>query len=77
MRIGLVGEAPNDTQAIQNLLEKQFSHDFFFMLQRMNGAKLDCQKTKHLLRLEYQIHALSLVLVPKHALNLVFLHYQL
>lgn len=57
MKIGLVGEAPNDTQAIKNLLEKKYSNDkynFVFMLQRYNGSQLDSQKTKRFLRIEYE-----------------------
>lgn len=56
MRIGLVGEAPNDTQSIKYLLEKKYSSEFefFFMLERMNGSKLDAQKTKRFLRIEYE-----------------------
>lgn len=56
MRIGLVGEAPNDTESIKNLMEKKYTsgYDFFFMLDRINGSKLDSQKTKRFLRLEYE-----------------------
>lgn len=55
MKIGLVGEAPNDTQSIQNLLEKRYSnntHEFVFMLQRYNGSQLDSNKTKKILEIE-------------------------
>ncbi|GJN62050.1 hypothetical protein [Elizabethkingia anophelis] len=55
MRIGLVGEAPNDTEAIQKLLEKKYSNlNFFFMLQRVNGSNLDSQKIKRFLRIEFE-----------------------
>lgn len=54
-KIGLVGEAPNDTQSIKNLLIKKYPDlDFFFMLQRINGSSLDSQKTKRFLRIEYE-----------------------
>ena len=47
MKIGLVGEAPNDTQSIQNILSGKFSElDYVFMLDRINGSNLDSQKTK-------------------------------
>lgn len=63
MRIGLVGEAPNDTQSIKNLLLKKYAHlDFFFMLQRINGASLDSQKTKRFLRIEYEIEKPDIVI---------------
>lgn len=57
MKIGLVGEAPNDTQSIKNLLSKRYckeKYEFVFMLQRTNGANLDSQKTKRFLRIEYE-----------------------
>jgi hypothetical protein len=56
MRIGLVGEAPNDTMAIQNLLSKQYQDlDFVTLLNRINGSMLDNQKKiRRLLRVEYE-----------------------
>lgn len=57
MKIGLVGEAPNDTQSIKNLLEKRYSSsEFIFvsMLQIINGSNLDSQKTKRFLRIEFE-----------------------
>ncbi len=55
MKIGLVGEAPNDTQSIQNILSGKFSElDYVFMLDRINGSNLDSQKTKRFLRIEYE-----------------------
>lgn len=65
MKIGLVGEAPNDTQSIKNLLEKKYfpaDHEFVFMLQRTNGSSLDSQKTKRLLRIEYEIQRPDIVI---------------
>ena len=63
MKIGLVGEAPNDTQSIKNLLIKKYSKlDFFFMLQRINGSSLDSQKTKRFLRIEYQTQKPDIVI---------------
>lgn len=58
MKIGLVGEAPNDTQSIKNLLEKRYSpmdYNFVFMLQISNGSHLDSTKTKRILEIEYKI----------------------
>lgn len=58
MKIGLVGEAPNDTLAMRNLLLKRYSeleYEFIDMLDNIPGSLLDHQKTKRLLRLEYQI----------------------
>jgi hypothetical protein len=50
MKIGLVGEAPNDTQSIKNLLEKRYTnarYEFVFMLNYINGSNLDNQKNKN------------------------------
>ena len=56
MKIGLVGEAPNDTRAIQNLLSKHYSHlDFVTLLNNINGSWLDHKKTiRRSLRIEYE-----------------------
>ncbi|SHL24389.1 hypothetical protein [Chryseobacterium polytrichastri] len=55
MKIGLVGEAPNDTECIQVLLEKKYTEfNFFFMLNRINGSNLENQKVKRILRVEYE-----------------------
>jgi hypothetical protein len=65
MKIGLVGEAPNDTQSIKNLLEKRYSrnkYEFVFMLDRINGSQLDSGKTKRLLELEYKDKKPNLVI---------------
>ena len=57
MKIGLVGEAPNDTVAMKNLLHKRYDasrFEFVDMLENIPGSLLDHQKTKRLLRLEYE-----------------------
>lgn len=81
MKIGLVGEAPNDTQSIKNLLEKRYlplSYNFVFMLQISNGSQLDSNKTKRLLEIEYKtqkpdyvifIRDLDSILPNKHKLD--------
>ena len=58
MNIGLVGEAPNDTVSIQNLLEKKYDKEkfiFFSMLDRISGSHLDSQKVKRFLRIEFEL----------------------
>jgi len=65
MKIGLVGEAPNDTHALKNLLIKRYHEDtfeFVFLLQRINGSNLDSQKTKRFLRLEFENQKPDLVI---------------
>ena len=57
MKIGLVGEAPSDTNAIKNLLSKKYPlgiYEYVAMLERINGSMLDNQKTKRLLRIEFE-----------------------
>lgn len=57
MKIGLVGEAPNDTESMKNLLIKRYpveKFNFFSMLQIINGSNLDSQKTKRFLRIEFE-----------------------
>lgn len=57
MKIGMVGEAPNDTNAIKNLLSKRYrfpEFTFYALLNNIHGSQLDNQKTKRLLRIEYE-----------------------
>jgi hypothetical protein len=56
MKIGLVGEAPNDTRAIQNLLSRKYPQlAFVTLLNRINGSMLDNKKAiRRLLRVEYE-----------------------
>jgi len=57
MNIGLVGEAPNDTEAIKNLLSRKYSstvYEFYPLLNNIHGSQLDNQKTKRFLRIEYE-----------------------
>jgi hypothetical protein len=56
MKIGLVGEAPSDTTAIQNLLNRQYpDFDFVTLLDRIHGSMLDNKKAiNRLLRIEYE-----------------------
>jgi hypothetical protein len=64
MKIGLVGEAPNDTSAIQNLLSQKYAHlEFVTLLNRINGSMLDNRKAiRRLLRIEYESQNPDLVL---------------
>lgn len=65
MKIALIGEAPNDTQAIKNLLIKRYAsgkYEFVFLLQRINGSNLDSQKTKRFLRVEFENQKPDLVI---------------
>ena len=57
MKIGLVGEAPHDTNSIENLLTRQriFSgFEFCVLINDIHGANLDSQKAKRFLRREYE-----------------------
>jgi len=63
MKIGLVGEAPQDTMAIKNLLQKRYI-DFTFielLKNKLTGALLENQKTKTELRIECSTHKPDIV----------------
>ena len=45
MKIGLVGEAPNDTSAIKNLLSKHYTNlEFVVLLNGLTGAMMDSKR---------------------------------
>lgn len=56
IRIGLVGENPNDTSTIANLLKQGIAREahFFTMLNDVNGDDLDSDRALSLIRTEYQ-----------------------
>src|SRR3569833_262996 len=56
MKIGLVGEAPNDTSAIQNLLSRKYQQlEFVTLLNNITGSLFVCRKAiRRLLRVEYE-----------------------
>lgn len=64
IRIGLIGEAPNDTVAIQHLLEKRYKDkvEFFLMVKNIRGANLDNQKNKRRIRVEFETEKPDFVL---------------
>src|SRR5580698_7375227 len=64
MKIGLVGEAPNDTTAIQNLLSRQYQDlNFVTLLDRIHGSMLDNKKAiNRLLRIEYEVQVPDMVI---------------
>lgn len=57
-KVGLIGEAPNDTDALINLLSPIYkeSVNFITLINDIHGSMLEYQKTKHLLRKEYESH---------------------
>lgn len=63
MVVGLVGEAPTDTKAIEVLLFKKYDNiTFIELLRNINGAQLENQKTKQSLRLECNFHKPNIVI---------------
>ncbi len=61
--VALVGEAPNDTKSLKNLLQKKYHEiDFKVFLNNIRGSQLDEQKTKHLLRKEYQFEKPDIII---------------
>lgn len=64
MKIGLVGENPSDTNCIEILLQKEFGDNFVYahLVKNINGSNLEEQKTKHILRKEFEAHRPNLVI---------------
>lgn len=60
MRIGLVGEAPHDTESIKHLLLKRYSKiKFVPLISDIRGADLENQKVKHILAKQFQTENLD------------------
>lgn len=63
MKIGLVGEAPNDTKSVENLLKKRYK-DFEFielLKNKFTGASLENKSAKVALRIECISHRPDIV----------------
>ncbi|MEQ9300346.1 MAG: DUF4276 family protein [Cyclobacteriaceae bacterium] len=57
MKIGLVGEHPNDSDCIENLLSRYYDHEYFKLIRQVTGSQLDEKnntKLKRQIRLEYE-----------------------
>ena len=60
MRIGLVGEAPHDTESIKHLLLKRYpSIEFVPLISNIRGCELENQKVKHILAKQFQSEKLD------------------
>ncbi len=63
MIVGLVGEAPNDTQSIKNLLQNFYRNIIFEpLLKDIHGSQIESQKTKRFLRSEYELKKPDLII---------------
>lgn len=64
VKIGLIGENPNDTSVVAKLLLQQLEGkvDFFPMLNDVNGDNLDTDHALRMIRREYEIHRPSLII---------------
>ena len=64
MKIGLIGEAPNDTKAIENLLSKRYKDiQFITLINDIKGSMLDNKKVLNgLLKAEFEYNHLDLVI---------------
>ena len=62
--VGLVGEAPNDTNAIKNLLSRNYQNlNFVTLLRDINGSMLDNKKLfRRILRIEYETQNPDLII---------------
>src|SRR5438046_1173617 len=56
IKIGLIGEDPNDTSSIKNLLHKKYSNriQFYPLARRIKGYHLDSKKIKNILPIEFR-----------------------
>jgi hypothetical protein len=56
IKVGLIGEAPSDTNSIINLLKPIYKEHviFFTLVNDIHGSQLDNQKTKRFLRKEFE-----------------------
>ena len=63
-RVGLLGESPNDTKAIEALLKPRYGSqvEFFTLLNNINGDMLEDDKTFRNLRREYEWEKPNLVI---------------
>jgi hypothetical protein len=64
IKVGLVGEDPNDTSSIQNLLEKRYRKQvrFHTLTKRIKGYDLDTGKIKKILPIEFEDTKCDLVI---------------
>lgn len=64
IKVGLVGEDPNDTSAIKNLLDQKYKNrvKFIPLLKRINGYQLDNNKIKNSLSVEFEDRKCKFVL---------------
>jgi hypothetical protein len=55
IRVGLLGEDPNDTSSVKNLLEKKYKNKVVFVpiLKRIKGFQLDNPKVQNALPIEF------------------------
>ncbi|KIO78534.1 hypothetical protein TH53_03245 [Pedobacter lusitanus] len=64
IKVGLVGEDPNDTSSLKILLNKKYSGHVHFqpLLKRIKGHQLDSVKTKRAVGLEMSEHKCNFIL---------------
>jgi hypothetical protein len=62
MRVGLIGENPNDTDTIANLLKMQFNHQYISVLKRRKGNQLDNIKFSKLLEVELKLNRFDVLI---------------
>jgi hypothetical protein len=64
VRIGLIGENPNDTSIVAKLLIQTLGEkvDFFPMLNDVNGDNLDTDHALRMIRREFELHRPSLII---------------
>ena len=68
-KIGLIGEDPNDTIAIQNLLQKRHAEALQFkqLIRNKRGHQLDNERTSNALKIEFEDYKPHFVLFIRDA----------
>ena len=68
-RVGLVGEDPNDTSSVKNLLLQRFDKNISYiqLLNNIRGHQLDNARTKHSLQIECKIKQPDIIIFIRDA----------
>jgi hypothetical protein len=62
MKVGLIGEDPNDSAAIANLLKMKFNHQYIPVLKRKKGDQIESDRFTELLKMELKGQKLDVLI---------------
>lgn len=65
IKIGLIGESPHDTKSIEKLLKQRYKNNVTYinLIEDIRGSSLDNQKTKSILRKQYEYYKPHIVII--------------